>query len=588
MTELPPELSHYEVHLPQRRTVERIDALLDLASGDPPLPDTTALLQHAHTLAVELADEARAAQTELQLAQRLDGEAALTLARAAQARFERLNDTAMETQCALRQAELLMPQPVQALTASLVAAALAREAGADEPRAQAQRRAGELYSALGDEQAAIRAYEQALILTEDQKPQARDLPVLLALGSLHMRANQPDEAFRAYRMAGHLAHLEGTADHADALGGLGVSYGVQGDHARALQFLDRAAGLSSLLGDDRRHTRYLNLMASAHAKRDEHAQATAVFERSMTAAAAAGKPDVLVITLLNVAEYLLQQGRPDEAATLLERALPLSQRARLSSAERRAQRLLVTLALTRGDPAQALAHEQAWGALELAAQARQHQRQQQLRDAAAQAELHLALRRERREVRASLAAALGEASARADELRRQVETWKGSSIYDLQSGARSALYGTEQLTQHFKRSLRAKTHLSVAVVGVEVTTVSVGGAGQLLADTVLQTMRQLLEQSVRETDVVARFDDWKFMVIFPDTPTAGAQIALQRLLEAAAAHDWKGQGLNTPPTLYIGLAGRGFLQGAQLLLNAADEEHYRARREGPNQLCVAQ
>ncbi|PTA67107.1 tetratricopeptide repeat-containing diguanylate cyclase [Deinococcus arcticus] len=588
MTDLPPELSHYEAYLPQRRTPERVDALLDLAGGTLPVEDATSLLDHARTLALELADEARAAHTELRLALLQGGEAALGHARSAQARFERLNDTPLETQCALRQAELLTPLPVQALTASLVAATLAQEAGDDELRAQAQRRAGELYSRLGDDRAAISAYEQGLILTDDQKPQARDLPVLLALGSLHMRANQPDEAFRAYRMAGHLAHLEGTPEHADALGGLGVSHGFQGDHARALQFLDRAARLSSLLGDHRRHTRYLNLMASAHARRDEHAQATEVFGQSMSAAGTSGQPDILVITLLNVAEYLLNQGRHDEAATLLDQALTLSQRARLAGAERRAQRLLVTLALARGDAARALAHEQAWSALELEAQADRHGRQQQVHEATAQAELQLALRRERREVRASLAAALGEASARVDELHRQVEGWKGSSLYDLQSGARSRLYGTEQLTQNFKRSLRSKTHLSVAVVGIEVATASVGGAGQLLAETVLQTVRQLLEQSVRETDLVARFDEWKFMVIFPETPTSGARIALQRLIEAAAAHDWKAQGLDSPPTLFIGLAGRGFLQGAQLLLDVADEEHYRARRQGPNQLCTAE
>ncbi|MFC4427235.1 tetratricopeptide repeat protein [Deinococcus navajonensis] len=588
MLDLPPELSQYETRLPQHRDAQRVDAMLNLAETDESGQDQLLLAVHARTLALELADEARAARSELRLAGLLEGSWALEYARAARIRFGQLKDVPSEVRSALREAELLHDQPAEALTLCLVAAALAQEAGLPALAAQAWRRAGDLSRQMGGDTEAVEAYERALASAETPGPHVTDLPVLLALGALHIKAQRLEQALEVYRTAGRLAHQAGTVEQADALGGLGTAYGLQGDHERALKFLDKAAQLAAQREDHRRQTRYLNLMASAQDKLGDAAQARSLYEDSLAVARSAGLADVQAMTLLNLAEHSLRQDRPQEAEALLHEVLTLCRQAQLSSAERRAHGLMVSLARVRQDPATALTHQETSARLEHAALTSRHRRQVQLHKAMWQAEFELGTRRERLEADQRLQAALDETLERITELHAQADSWRDTSMFDAVSGARSRRFGTEQLELNFKRSLRAKTALSLAVVGVDLALDDPEGSAELQTDGVIRTVANLIGQTIRATDTVARFDARKFLVIFPETDVAGATLTLNRVLEALKAHDWEAQGLSAPASVSVGLASRGFLQWSQLLLEAADEEYYRARRSGNYILSVAE
>ena len=87
-------------------------------------------------------------------------------------------------------------------------------------------------------------------------------------------------------------------------------------------------------------------------------------------------------------------------------------------------------------------------------------------------------------------------------------------------------------------------------------------------------------------DTVARFDRFKFMVIFPETATEGAAHPLERVIEQIRTYDWGVPGMQDAVSVAVGLVGRGFVQGVNLLIDAADAEQYRARRQGPNSLSV--
>ncbi|MFC4638303.1 tetratricopeptide repeat protein [Deinococcus hohokamensis] len=588
MHDLPLELSHYETLLPPDQDARRIDALLKLADSEEAGQDRLPLAASARTLALDLADETRAARSELRLAELLEGPWALEYARAARLRFEQQQDVSSEVRSALREAELRSDQPAEALTLCLVSASLAEEAEEPMLAAQAWRRAGDLYRQLGGETEAIQAYERALGAAGTSEKRATNLPVLLALGALYVRGQRVEDALGIYRTAGHLAHQEGTLEQADALGGLGTAYGLQGDHARALRFLDKAAQLAEQREDHRRQTRYLNLMASAHDKLDDPAQAQRLLQDSLSIAQAAGLPDVQAITLLNLAEHHLRQNDVEAAGTRLGEVLVLCQQAQLSSAERRAHQLMVRWALARQDPATALTHQEAWSRLEQAALAARHRRTLQLHRAMWQAEFQLGTRRERRQVSTRLQAALDDTLARITELNAQADTWRDTSMVDAASGARSRRYGTEQLELNFKRSLRAKTALSLAVVGVDLALDDHDGPTELQTEGVMRTVANVIGQTVRVTDTVARFDPRKFLVIFPETGTPGAALTLRRVLDALEQHDWEAQGLSAPASVSVGLASRGFLQWSKLLLETADQEHYRARRAGKNMLSIAE
>ncbi|MFC4639963.1 diguanylate cyclase domain-containing protein [Deinococcus hohokamensis] len=587
MTEVPLGLARFEARLPQVWDARRVDALLALALEDRPREEAAALARHALDLALDLGDEARAARTGLHLSALLEGAAALEAAQAAQTRFEALRDDEGEVESALQQARLQRDGP--ALTAALIAAELAAQAGLSALEARARRWVGDGFMHFGNDAGAIGAYERALVATGTETPRAEDVPMLLSLGALHLRADDPEAAFRAYRAASHLTHREGTIEHTDALGGLGTAYGQQGDVERAFRFLERAAQLAAEHGDHRRHARFLNLMASAQDKLGDAARAASLYQASLDVAVTAGLVDAQANTLLNLAEHEMQHGgAPAAVGARLAQALALATAARLASAQRRAARLLTRWAEAQGDLAAALAHQRAWAELDRAANSRRAALREQELAATAQAAQDLAVRRERLAVRQRLDATLAATEERLTELRAEADHWKDAALFDVVSGAHSRRYGLEQLTRDFKRSLRAKSELSLGVVGIELPLSGSEAPAELQVNAVLRTVAELLEQSVRDTDVVARFDQLKFMVIFPETGPVGAQVALRRMIDRVAAFPWDAQGLGAPVSVAVGLSSRGFLQGSQLLLDVADEEYYRARREGPGTLSVAQ
>ena len=91
-----------------------------------------------------------------------------------------------------------------------------------------------------------------------------------------------------------------------------------------------------------------------------------------------------------------------------------------------------------------------------------------------------------------------------------------------------------------------------------------------------------LRGKLRPTDYVARFGGEEFVVVFPHTPVAGAQIAAERLTQAmrlAVVSSREGAVLPTV-TLSIGVAQLADGEDVESLLRRADEAMYRAKNNG--------
>ena len=115
-----------------------------------------------------------------------------------------------------------------------------------------------------------------------------------------------------------------------------------------------------------------------------------------------------------------------------------------------------------------------------------------------------------------------DASTRLAAMQVMLERWRGTSMLDTESGAHSRPFGLEVLTLHFNRCVRLRAPLSLAVVGVEVHAPPTDGPADLFVSNVLSAVSRVLEGQVRAMDTVARFDRFKFMVIFPETAPDGA------------------------------------------------------------------
>ena len=102
--------------------------------------------------------------------------------------------------------------------------------------------------------------------------------------------------------------------------------------------------------------------------------------------------------------------------------------------------------------------------------------------------------------------------------------------------------------------------------------------GHLEGDRVLQQVARLLDESVRDTDIVTRFGGEEFVIVMPESDLAGASIFAERVRRAAERQ--------LELTISGGVAAALEGDTEQTLLNRADSALYMAKSSGRN--CVFQ
>lgn len=582
--DLPPHLQPFEALLPQEPGPARVDALLALSADPHPLPEQVALAGQARELAASLNDPARTARAELRLGTLQGGPEALEQVRSAARRFEQLRDVPQELACAVREAALL-DDPLARLPALLRAAALAAETPHPLTELTVQVQLGTLLRDLGSAAQAAAAFTRATELAATHDARAQATGALLGLGELHLDAGDAQAALEPLRAAGHLTHGEGTAAQARALGGLGRAYAAQGDPARAARFLDAALPLAERHGDPALLAGLLDARAATHDAQGQPAEAHALLRRSLTLTEQ-DSPGAHGRTLLALAAHLAAQGRAAPARETLVWALRFGLDHGQGDLSAAAHLALADLAEAQGDPAETAAQLRAWATSLDAQRRRDAARDAQVQEATYAAREALAQRAARRDTLHLLEGTVQDASTRLAAMQVMLERWRGTSMLDTESGAHSRPFGLEVLTLHFNRCVRLRAPLSLAVVGVEVHAPPTDGPADLFVSNVLSAVSRVLEGQVRAMDTVARFDRFKFMVIFPETAPDGATHPLERVIEQVRTYDWGVPGMQGAVSVGVGLVGRGFVQGVNLLIDAADAEYYRARRQGPNTLSI--
>ena len=105
-------------------------------------------------------------------------------------------------------------------------------------------------------------------------------------------------------------------------------------------------------------------------------------------------------------------------------------------------------------------------------------------------------------------------------------------------------------------------------------------------DMVLQKFGALLLDSVRETDVVARWGGEEFMVLLPDTSPENAVALAERLRLRLFECRWIYESTTVVVTASFGVSGVPAKQegGIDALFAAADRALYRAKQQGRNQV----
>ena len=112
--------------------------------------------------------------------------------------------------------------------------------------------------------------------------------------------------------------------------------------------------------------------------------------------------------------------------------------------------------------------------------------------------------------------------------------------------------------------------------------------GHHAGDLVLKDVAQLLQRSLREVDVAARWGGEEFVVVLPAVGMESAIIPAQRILEAVAENAFP-EIPGRAVTVSIGCASapHPLVDCAQQLVHLADVALYQAKRLGRNRLETA-
>lgn len=191
------------------------------------------------------------------------------------------------------------------------------------------------------------------------------------------------------------------------------------------------------------------------------------------------------------------------------------------------------------------------------------------------------------------------AAQEAEVLRERSDTLERHAIELSSMANRDALTGAIN-RGHFEQTLRdafelanlQQRPLAVAFIDLDDFKKINDRHGHLVGDDVLKAVARHFRDSVRSVDTVARFGGEEFVVIFPDTPLAGARATIERVLSGLStqpATHIDGQALHV--TFSAGIACHLPEQpfaNAHALLDAADRALYQSKDQGRNRVGIHQ
>ncbi|HEX4336546.1 MAG TPA: diguanylate cyclase [Polyangiaceae bacterium] len=165
------------------------------------------------------------------------------------------------------------------------------------------------------------------------------------------------------------------------------------------------------------------------------------------------------------------------------------------------------------------------------------------------------------------------------------------SVHDELTGLYNYRYLHSRLSEEFKRAERYHEPLACIVIDVDGLKVHNDAAGRAVGDRVLVDVAEVIRNTVREIDVIARFGGDEFLVALPSTHFAGSVALAERLWrEISEPRPGKSSSSGRRVSVSIGVAlyPSRDVRSKDALLRAADSALVQAKRDGGNRICVFQ
>lgn len=147
-----------------------------------------------------------------------------------------------------------------------------------------------------------------------------------------------------------------------------------------------------------------------------------------------------------------------------------------------------------------------------------------------------------------------------------------------------------KMEEELSRAKRYKKPLSLIIADVDYFKKFNDTHGHLLGDKVLKEVARILEETVRETDIVARYGGEELAILLPETALQAACEVAERIRSNIAKYPFTGKD-NKMVSLSVSIGVNCTdddpnLQVSELIVRA-DTALYKAKNQGRNQICKA-
>jgi diguanylate cyclase (GGDEF)-like protein len=183
-------------------------------------------------------------------------------------------------------------------------------------------------------------------------------------------------------------------------------------------------------------------------------------------------------------------------------------------------------------------------------------------------------------------AKLASANSRLTTLNKQLQQL---AITDGLTNLYNRRYIDMALQQEFERFDRYRDPFTVLLIDIDHFKTLNDQFGHNSGDLVLKQTAEILLNSARATDTVARFGGEEFILLLARTPTENAHIVAERVRSTIENHRFHGEDQSLNVTVSIGLAGASETQPVSTLnelMMRCDSALYRAKNAGRNQICA--
>ena len=173
------------------------------------------------------------------------------------------------------------------------------------------------------------------------------------------------------------------------------------------------------------------------------------------------------------------------------------------------------------------------------------------------------------------------------QLTQQAEVLKQLAREDGLTGIANRRWLDFQLAQELERAQRFGHPLTVVLLDIDHFKSVNDRFSHQTGDAVLRTAARLLRDSCRSVDVLGRYGGEEFMLVLVETPCESALLFCEKLRHTIEEFDWR----SVHPELHeltvsIGLCSSLVLATPEELIAQADQQLYRAKTQGRNQVCA--